>query len=81
MENIQSIARFIFEQVSFWDRPLFLYREGGVPILVSQHTIFLAIQQLQTIFFSLFIRANNFLTKKLYEFLHKNFFDGFPLVF
>ena len=49
---------------------------GGGAILVSQHTILLAqIQQLQPIFFSLFIHANNFFQQKIYEFLRKKLFS------
>ena len=57
------------------DGPLFFYWGGGGPILVSQHTIFLAIQQLQTIFFSLLLFVRTiFLIKKFMNFAQKILF-------
>ena len=61
-----------FDSLIFRDGPLFFYQ--GVPILVRQHTIFLVIQQLQTIFsLFLFVRTN-FLTRKFMNFYTKDSF-------
>ena len=57
--------------VGLRDGPLLFY---CVSILVSQHTIFLAIQQFQTIFPLFLFVLTSFLIKKFYEFLHKKFF-------
>ena len=57
---------------------------GGGPILISHHTIFLAIQQFQTIFFLFLLMPTIFLNKNFVNFCTKDSYaliKDHPLVF
>ena len=52
------------------------FSTGGVPILISQHTIFLSDSEASNNLFSFFIHANNFFNKKIMNFCTKNSFHA-----